>query len=451
MRHADSARLRCVRGVLLLLPVALLLLGPLPAQAVVCRGDCDGDSNVTVTELMKLIRIALGMDAVAPCGDGDANNDGRITVEELVLGVNNALAGCGFSTRTPAVTPPPSHTPAPPATQTPTSTDSGAVGALQGTTAIFQGVLSQLGGAYPALDPLVVLLLSAGPSGVNDLIVAGGYPGNWTKLPNGFNVDYGTGLATPNGLLTGSATGTYSGVTSGAGTVSYDYDLASDGFSQDGKVPAVTAISGHVAATAVSGGSVVDATYSGSGLQASVTGSAHIDTRVCPKYPISGGVTVTVAGATTTITFNDKCDGTFSFSAPGTKLYAFDFDLWDCWYGCCTGYYYGLVADADGRLSLDPMGSPEGGRPTLSGSVTPTSIEFSFKAGNSSSFSSYSGHFVGRPWKTTYGLVQYIGTLTTTYDGPNWIPPCSYTNVWTETDGATDNPRYTLRQTFSHY
>lgn len=64
-----------------------------------CLGDCLGDGQVTVDELMTMANIALGKMPMAMCGPGDANGDGQIRIEEILAGVNHALSGC------PAVSP----------------------------------------------------------------------------------------------------------------------------------------------------------------------------------------------------------------------------------------------------------------------------------------------------------------------------------------------------------
>jgi hypothetical protein len=40
------------------------------------------------------VNIALGNVPFTDCRAGDANNDGQIRVDEIVMGVNNALNGC---------------------------------------------------------------------------------------------------------------------------------------------------------------------------------------------------------------------------------------------------------------------------------------------------------------------------------------------------------------------
>lgn len=58
-----------------------------------CAGDCDGDGEVAVNELIAGVNMALGSATVA-CGPMDANDDGTITISELIQAVSAALTGC---------------------------------------------------------------------------------------------------------------------------------------------------------------------------------------------------------------------------------------------------------------------------------------------------------------------------------------------------------------------
>ncbi|MFN8625896.1 MAG: hypothetical protein U0587_07945 [Candidatus Binatia bacterium] len=60
--------------------------------ATPCVGDCNGDRQVTVNEILTMVNSALS--STAGCLPGDANKDGSITVDEVVLAVDNALNGC---------------------------------------------------------------------------------------------------------------------------------------------------------------------------------------------------------------------------------------------------------------------------------------------------------------------------------------------------------------------
>jgi hypothetical protein len=63
-------------------------------QVSLCVGDCNGNGQVTVDEILTMVNIALGNADVSACGAGDANEDGQITVDEILTAVNNALNGC---------------------------------------------------------------------------------------------------------------------------------------------------------------------------------------------------------------------------------------------------------------------------------------------------------------------------------------------------------------------
>lgn len=68
------------------------LVGALTAAA--CSGDCNEDGTVTVDEIITGVQIALGDSAVGQCIAFDANDDGLVTVNELIAAVNHALSGC---------------------------------------------------------------------------------------------------------------------------------------------------------------------------------------------------------------------------------------------------------------------------------------------------------------------------------------------------------------------
>jgi hypothetical protein len=57
-----------------------------------CFGDCDGMGGVTVTDIIKMVNVALDNQPVSTCMAG-AQND-RITVTEIIKAVNNALGSC---------------------------------------------------------------------------------------------------------------------------------------------------------------------------------------------------------------------------------------------------------------------------------------------------------------------------------------------------------------------
>lgn len=65
-----------------------------------CVGDCNGNGEVTVDDLIKMVNIALGLQPLCAgeggggCLAGDANCDCQITVDDIIRAVNNSLDQC---------------------------------------------------------------------------------------------------------------------------------------------------------------------------------------------------------------------------------------------------------------------------------------------------------------------------------------------------------------------
>lgn len=99
-----------------------------------CVGDCGGDGRVTVDDLVKGVNIALSTRPVGDCEAFDTDGNGRVFVNELVQGVRATLDGCespaSSPTETRTGTPEPTVTamdtitppPTPTATETPEPT-----------------------------------------------------------------------------------------------------------------------------------------------------------------------------------------------------------------------------------------------------------------------------------------------------------------------------------------
>lgn len=60
---------------------------PLP-----CFGDCDGDGQVTVNDILTLVNLAVGNADISTCSAEDA--DTQVTIDLVLAAVNNALLGC---------------------------------------------------------------------------------------------------------------------------------------------------------------------------------------------------------------------------------------------------------------------------------------------------------------------------------------------------------------------
>ncbi|MGH7787173.1 MAG: hypothetical protein ACRERC_09935 [Candidatus Binatia bacterium] len=61
---------------------------------VACVGDCDGDGQARIDELIRGVNIALGTTPSAACPAIDRNADGEIGILDLTDAVINALHGC---------------------------------------------------------------------------------------------------------------------------------------------------------------------------------------------------------------------------------------------------------------------------------------------------------------------------------------------------------------------
>lgn len=66
-----------------------------PTIPPACAGDCDRNRMVSLAEVVRGVNIALGHALLEDCEAIDANGDARVMVDELVLGVRNALRSCG--------------------------------------------------------------------------------------------------------------------------------------------------------------------------------------------------------------------------------------------------------------------------------------------------------------------------------------------------------------------
>ena len=93
-------------GRVLSVAVTALLLLAMPARgSAACAGDCNGDGEVTVNELVLMVSIALGTSPVSACENGDTDGNGEVTVNEIIAGVNIALGECVATTPTPTASP----------------------------------------------------------------------------------------------------------------------------------------------------------------------------------------------------------------------------------------------------------------------------------------------------------------------------------------------------------
>ena len=76
------------------------------SMAQACPGDCNGDGRVSVAELVVGVNQSLGLASVQTCDAFDLDADGVVTVAELIAAVAAAVDGCpAAATPTPTLTP----------------------------------------------------------------------------------------------------------------------------------------------------------------------------------------------------------------------------------------------------------------------------------------------------------------------------------------------------------
>jgi hypothetical protein len=168
-------------------------------------------------------------------------------------------------------------------------------------------------------------------------------PTHRIPLPDGIRLDYGTGALIRGSTVTGSVTITYSNgtLTSTGFSANVAVSISPD-FAINGAKYPLTSASGTVSASQSTSGAsaagfgvglldigtqavtttVADIAMTGSGSNppATLTGSAHFDTSVCPNYPISGTIDRTIGSDRFVITFDNKCNSSFTFTSNPATL-----------------------------------------------------------------------------------------------------------------------------------
>ncbi len=81
-----------------------LIAGARLCGAQPCVGDCNGDGEVTIDELIIGVDVALDMLPLSACPTLDTDMDGAVSIGEVVAAVGNALNGCSTHTGSPSPT-----------------------------------------------------------------------------------------------------------------------------------------------------------------------------------------------------------------------------------------------------------------------------------------------------------------------------------------------------------
>lgn len=94
LQDGAGARLwKSVVSVAIGMQIALAAFPLRSAVAQTCVGDCNNDGVVTVNELITMVTVALGTADVTACASGDRDGDGAITVDEILKAVDLLLGG----------------------------------------------------------------------------------------------------------------------------------------------------------------------------------------------------------------------------------------------------------------------------------------------------------------------------------------------------------------------
>lgn len=59
-----------------------------------CSGDCSGDGDVTIEDLVLAVDVATGHSAIDMCVAANLNGDAQVDVSELLTAIHTALVGC---------------------------------------------------------------------------------------------------------------------------------------------------------------------------------------------------------------------------------------------------------------------------------------------------------------------------------------------------------------------
>ncbi len=93
MKRSDILlRQRC--DFLSLASLVALLLHILAPAAGACAGDCDKTGEVTTADVLKSVRIALGVAPMADCSSLDRNANTAMDIDEVLFAVKESIGGC---------------------------------------------------------------------------------------------------------------------------------------------------------------------------------------------------------------------------------------------------------------------------------------------------------------------------------------------------------------------
>ncbi len=171
--------------------ITAIASGRAPASDT-CVGDCPPpDQRVTVTELILGVNIALGIAPVAACPSYDVDGTGHVNVSALIVAVSNLLNGClGGPTPPPTPTSTALGPTVPPKTTTPAISPTATATPEPGPMVSYFGVVFS---DYPLLTPTPgVIPVFSVPYGSGFYLVVEALPGT-DQRPAGLTTEASNG------------------------------------------------------------------------------------------------------------------------------------------------------------------------------------------------------------------------------------------------------------------
>jgi hypothetical protein len=224
------------------------------------------------------------------------------------------------------------------------------MGVTEALSSVFRALRPRTGASYLSIRTLKDVFGGSIFETALDGLVAK-YPHILTRIPGGVRFDYGPCMVDPAGnMFSGRIEVACPDVAASPTSISATCNVAFDNYTENGAATQVDWLTWNIdlalgpedraaGDVTLTGGSGLPTAVPDPGSQSaaahlspgvSVTGSVHFDTDVCPTYPISGSIRVTIDGKTTTVTFTDACDGTYLLDLPNARYWALVVSLYAC-------------------------------------------------------------------------------------------------------------------------
>src|SRR4051812_10432206 len=95
MPSMSLPRAKVCRALVVAVLLSLAAITAAPSRAAdTCGGDCNLDGRVVVNELILGVNIALDKADLSACPAMDVNNGQAVTIADLIAAVGHALNGC---------------------------------------------------------------------------------------------------------------------------------------------------------------------------------------------------------------------------------------------------------------------------------------------------------------------------------------------------------------------